>query len=776
MANKKITELDAITTLASTDVVPVVDVSADTTNKITAANLFRTLPDGTAAAPALAFSSDAANGVYLAGTDTVGISTGGTQRVTVDGSGNVTISGDLTVNGATTTVESTTVTIDDKNIELGSVASPSNTTADGGGITLKGATDKTIKWINSTNYWTFSTGIEVGGHLQIDANNEIRVGTSQDLKIYHSSNISTIKDSYGDLRIMGDTIRIQRAAGGENYIYATEGGKVSLYYDGSEKLQTKSDGVDITGELLCDSAGIGTSSPLAKCHIARGSDDDSILYITGADTSSEYVALGVGANYGMLTAGGSGSTSTDLIFRTTNSGTEAERLRITSSGAVGIGTSSPTDVLTVAGTNAFIKVDRSNGNPGIDFRYNGSTTNRGLIDVTSDGALRIAAGGNTERMRITSAGNVAIGSTSATEKLSVNGKLHITNDIILAQTNGRFDFDNGNSSGALRFHSTSGNAERMRITSAGNVGIKTTNPQAPFVVSNNGADGIEMGYSSGSSSNYFQSYNRSSSAFAQLDVVGNPLVFKTGSSAAERVRIDSSGDVEIMQGKNLTWVYQGGSTHRARIRAESSDVLIFENGSGNTERMRIASNGNVGINNSSPQSKLDVNGDVRIATGSALLSTSSGGTVQIQGGATYPGGNILLSGGSGTDDIRFRTTGASQTSTERMRVNNSGVSVSSGNLSMHSGGRIFVGNGGNAVNPMFANVSDTNTGIAFPAADTMLFTTGGSERLRITSTGAWAIEGASNYGTSGQVLTSNGNDAPTWQDATGWWWWWCQRH
>ena len=42
-----------------------------------------------------------------------------------------------------------------------------------------------------------------------------------------------------------------------------------------------------------------------------------------------------------------------------------------------------------------------------------------------------------------------------------------------------------------------------------------------------------------------------------------------------------------------------------------------------------------------------------------------------------------------------------------------------------------------------------------------------AERLRITSTGAWAIEGASNYGTSGQVLTSNGNDAPTWQAATG---------
>jgi hypothetical protein len=68
----------------------------------------------------------------------------------------VVITGNLTVNGTTTTVNSTTVTVDDKNIELGSVASPSNTTADGGGITLKGATDKTLNWVNATAAWTSS--------------------------------------------------------------------------------------------------------------------------------------------------------------------------------------------------------------------------------------------------------------------------------------------------------------------------------------------------------------------------------------------------------------------------------------------------------------------------------------------------------------------------------------------------------------------------------------------------------------------------------------------
>ena len=66
---------------------------------------------------------------------------------------NITITGNLTVNGATTTVNSTTVSVDDKNMELAATASPSDSTADGGGITLKGTTDKTIVWENDTNQW-----------------------------------------------------------------------------------------------------------------------------------------------------------------------------------------------------------------------------------------------------------------------------------------------------------------------------------------------------------------------------------------------------------------------------------------------------------------------------------------------------------------------------------------------------------------------------------------------------------------------------------------------
>jgi hypothetical protein len=69
---------------------------------------------------------------------------------------NLTISGDLTVNGTTTNINSTSLVVEDKNVILGDVATPSDTTADGGGITLKGLTDKTFNWVDATDAWTSS--------------------------------------------------------------------------------------------------------------------------------------------------------------------------------------------------------------------------------------------------------------------------------------------------------------------------------------------------------------------------------------------------------------------------------------------------------------------------------------------------------------------------------------------------------------------------------------------------------------------------------------------
>ena len=74
---------------------------------------------------------------------------------------NVTVQGDLTVNGTTTTIDTTHLIVEDKNIEIGKVATPTDVTADGGGITLKGSTDKTINWVDATDAWTFSEHVNL---------------------------------------------------------------------------------------------------------------------------------------------------------------------------------------------------------------------------------------------------------------------------------------------------------------------------------------------------------------------------------------------------------------------------------------------------------------------------------------------------------------------------------------------------------------------------------------------------------------------------------------
>ena len=82
----------------------------------------------------------------------------------------LTLSGDLTVNGTTTTINSTTLAVDDKNIVIGDVATPSDATADGGGITLKGATDKTFNWVDATDSWTSSEHINLASGKDLKVN------------------------------------------------------------------------------------------------------------------------------------------------------------------------------------------------------------------------------------------------------------------------------------------------------------------------------------------------------------------------------------------------------------------------------------------------------------------------------------------------------------------------------------------------------------------------------------------------------------------------------
>ena len=112
--------------------------------------------------------------------DDLVLSANGTGGVQIEGS--LTVSSDLTVNGSVTTVNSTTLTVDDKNIELAhspSGASASDTLADGGGITLKGSTDHTITWTNSTDDWDFSENVDIASGKVYKVNGtEVLSGTT----------------------------------------------------------------------------------------------------------------------------------------------------------------------------------------------------------------------------------------------------------------------------------------------------------------------------------------------------------------------------------------------------------------------------------------------------------------------------------------------------------------------------------------------------------------------------------------------------------------------
>jgi hypothetical protein len=135
---------------------------ASTTNFITGAittGLTKTINIGTAGATGSTTNINIATAG--AGTAAMNVNLGSASGGTVTVNKDLVVTGDLTVNGTTTTINATTLTVDDKNIEIGSVASPSDTTADGGGITLRGLTDKTILWDNANDNWSFNQSVNL---------------------------------------------------------------------------------------------------------------------------------------------------------------------------------------------------------------------------------------------------------------------------------------------------------------------------------------------------------------------------------------------------------------------------------------------------------------------------------------------------------------------------------------------------------------------------------------------------------------------------------------
>ena len=134
----------------------------------------------------------------------------GQTTSTITTGGNLIVSGDLTVSGSTSYLDTNTLRVNDKNIELAYGDTPTDVLADGGGITLKGDADHTINWANSTQAWTSSDtfGLATGKHFHINNNlmlSESTLGAS----VVNSSltNLGILTElQVDDIDINGNTI------------------------------------------------------------------------------------------------------------------------------------------------------------------------------------------------------------------------------------------------------------------------------------------------------------------------------------------------------------------------------------------------------------------------------------------------------------------------------------------------------------------------------------------------------------------------------------------
>lgn len=241
--------------------------------------------------PGYAFDGDPDTGLLRTGANQLAVVTGGSARITVDASGNVVIPGNFTVQGTTTTIDTTTLVVKDKNIEMGAVATPSDVTADGGGITLRGSTDKTINWIDATDAWTFSE------HVNIASAKEYRIAGTKvlDATSLGSAVVSSSLTSVGTIATgIWNGTTIGTAYGGTGQTTYTDGELLIGNSTGntlSKSTLTAGSGITIangSGAITISATGGGTVTSVtgtAPISVATGTTTPAIS-IAAASTSA----------------------------------------------------------------------------------------------------------------------------------------------------------------------------------------------------------------------------------------------------------------------------------------------------------------------------------------------------------------------------------------------------------------------------------------------------------------------------------------------------------
>ena len=215
--------------------------------------------------------------------------------------------GNLDISGTTTTIDSTTLLVEDKNIELGNVSVPSDTTADGGGITLKATTDKTILYNNTSGNWETNIGLKVTGTLTATT------GGSFDNEVYINGSDATTQRY----------LNFNRPTAGE---YRATLRRDAWYL--GETVQNIGDvtptGANITLSMSGSATFAGTiTSPFIRGSGADGTSADTALFQNTTSGGNNRIRINTYANGGghpyiKFDAGGSNMVVGELYAGTTN--------------------------------------------------------------------------------------------------------------------------------------------------------------------------------------------------------------------------------------------------------------------------------------------------------------------------------------------------------------------------------------------------------------------------------------------------------------------------